>query len=178
MLLGEGAAILVLERESDAKARGARPLAIVGALGLTCDAYHPTAPHPQGDGAARAFRSALVDQELDPSDIDWVCAHGTGTVLSDNAESAALEQAFGKKVPWISSLKGALGHSMGAASAIEAAVSVLAIDRQKAPPTAGLEEPAFNLPFVTAPMPLSMHWIANAGFAFGGLNAVLLMGAP
>jgi 3-oxoacyl-[acyl-carrier-protein] synthase II len=178
MLLGEGAAILVLEREADAIARGARPLAVVGALGLSCDAYHATAPDPRGDGAARALRSALAAQHLEASDIDWYCAHGTGTSLSDSAEAAALKQVFGADVPPITSIKGALGHSMGAASAIEAAVCILAIDRQQAPPSTGLDEPAFDLPFVNEPLLLPMRWVANAGFAFGGLNAVLLLGAP
>jgi 3-oxoacyl-[acyl-carrier-protein] synthase II len=178
MLLGEGAAILVLERSSDAAARGMRPLAIVGALGLTCDAYHPTSPDPDGVGAAAAFRRAFATQGLEAGDIDWVCAHGTGTLLSDAAEAKALDTVFAKGAPPVSGIKGALGHSMGAATAIEAAICALAIDRQQLPPTIGLEEPAFDLPFVRAPLSQPVRWAANAGFAFGGLNAVLLLGAP
>lgn len=178
MLVGEGAAMLVLEREADARARGARPLAVIGALGLSCDAHHPTAPHPEGRGAADAFRDALAAQDLVPRDIDWVCAHGSGTLLSDAAESRAMIDVFGAEGPRVSGLKGALGHSMGAATAIEAAVCVLAVDRRMLPPTSGLQDPEFSLKHVRAPEPVGARWVANAGFAFGGLNAVLLLGAP
>ncbi len=177
MLLGEGAAVLVLERKSDARARGARPLATVGALGLSGDAYHATAPRTDGGGAAAAYHAALMRQGLAPADIRWVCAHGTGTRLSDAAEAEALGRVFGADMPDISGLKGAIGHAMGAATAIEAAISVLAIARQQLPPTTGLQTPAFDLPFVRAPAPTTMQWVANAGFAFGGLNSVLLLGA-
>jgi len=178
MLLGEGAAMMVLEREADAVARGARPLAVVGALGLSCDAHHATAPHPEGRGAAAAFLDALATQDLAPTDIDWICAHGSGTLLSDAAESRAITTVFGTDGPPVSGLKGALGHAMGAATAIEAAVCAMAIQRQTLPPTAGLVEPEFPLNHVREPMPARPRWVANAGFAFGGLNAVLLLGSP
>ena len=178
MLLGEGAAMMVLERETDALARGARPLATVGALGLSCDAHHPTAPHPEGRGAAAAFLDALSTQRLAPSDIDWICAHGSGTLLSDAAESRAITTVFGTDGPAVTGLKGALGHAMGAATAIEAAICALAITRQTLPPTAGLVEPEFPLNHIREPRPARPRWVANAGFAFGGLNAVLLLGSP
>ena len=178
MLLGEGAAMMVLERETDARARGARPLAVVGALGLSCDAHHPTAPHPEGRGAAAAFLDALATHGLAPADVDWICAHGSGTLLSDAAESRAIATVFGDDMPPVSGLKGALGHAMGAATAIEAAVCVLAIARQTLPPTVGLVEPEFPLNHVREARPARPRWVANAGFAFGGLNAVLLLGAP
>jgi len=177
MLLGEGAAVLVLERETDARARGARPLAVVGALGLSCDAHHPTAPLPDGSGASAAYRMALRGERLQPGDIDWICAHGTGTALSDAAESAAIRDVFGAEGPLVSGVKGALGHSLGAATAIEAALCVMAIARGVVPPTLGLNEPEFPLRFVREPTPCAPRWVANAGFAFGGLNSVLLLGA-
>ncbi len=178
MILGEGAAIFVLEREADARARGARPLAVVGALGLACDAHHPTAPRPDGAGVVAAFGDALATEGLAPDDIDWVCAHGTGTLLSDTAEAAAMQTVFGARQPAISGLKGAFGHAMGAATAIEAAVCVAALGEQTVPPTVGLAEPAYPLDLVCAPRAARLRWVANAGYAFGGLDAVLLLGAP
>jgi 3-oxoacyl-[acyl-carrier-protein] synthase II len=178
MLLGEGAAMFVLEREGDARARGARILAVVGALGLACDAHHPTAPRPDGEGVIDAFRDALATQDLTPDDVDWVCAHGTGTLLSDTAEALAIQVVFGARQPAVSGLKGAFGHAMGAATAIEAAVCVAALRRQIIPPTVGLTEPAYPLDLVQSPRPAPLRWVANAGYAFGGLDSVLLLGAP
>jgi 3-oxoacyl-[acyl-carrier-protein] synthase II len=178
MLLGEGAAMFVLEREADARARGGRVLAVVGALGLACDAYHPTAPRPDGEGVVAAFLDALSTEDLVPDDIDWVCAHGTGTLLSDTAEAAAMQAVFGARQPALSGLKGAFGHAMGAATAIEAAVCVAALGEQVVPPTTGLTEPAYQLDLVRQPRAASLQWVANAGYAFGGLDSILLLGAP
>ncbi|HXS17280.1 MAG TPA: beta-ketoacyl-[acyl-carrier-protein] synthase family protein [Polyangiaceae bacterium] len=176
MVLGEGAAFLVLEVESHARARGATPWAVVGALGLSCDAEHPVAPLPDGSMAGLAFQDALSAQGLTADQIDWVCAHGTGTVLSDAAEAQMLHRVFGAKSPPVSSLKGALGHTLGAASAIEACVCVMALQHQVIPPNVGLQQPAFDLDLVDRPRPASLGWVANVALAFGGLNTVLLMG--
>ncbi len=177
MILGEGAAMFVLEREADARARGARSLAVVGALGLACDAHHATAPRPDGEGVVTAFLEALAAENLAPDDIGWVCAHGTGTLLSDAAEALAMQIVFGDRQPAVSSLKGAFGHAMGAATAIEAAICVAAIGKQVVPPTTGLAEPAYPLDLVREPRAARLQWVANAGHAFGGLDSILLLGA-
>ncbi|HOX26113.1 MAG TPA: beta-ketoacyl-[acyl-carrier-protein] synthase family protein [Candidatus Krumholzibacteria bacterium] len=177
MVLGEGAAMFVLERERDARARAATPLAVVGALGLACDAHHPTAPRPDGEGIAAAFRDALAEQDLAPRDVDWVCAHGSGTLLSDAAEAEAMRTVFGDRQPALAGLKGAFGHALGAATAIEAAVCVAALARQTIPPTVGLAEPGYPLDLVREPRAARLRWVANAGYAFGGLDSVLLLGA-
>ena len=178
MLVGEGAAVMVLEREADARARGAGVLGAVGALGLTCDAYHPTAPKPDSSGAAAAYWRALGTEGLAPGDIQWICAHGTGTPQSDGAEARAVTSVFGDTGPPITALKGAFGHAMGAASAIEAAICLLALKHGVLPASTGLIEPEFPLDHVITPRKATPAWIANAGFAFGGLNSVLLLGAP
>ena len=178
MLLGEGAAILILERETDARARGAEILAIVGALGITSDAYHPTAPDPDATHAIRAIKEALETQNITPSEIDLVCAHGTGTALSDAAEARAIEAVFGTPSPPVTGLKSSFGHALGAASAIEAALSVKAISQSIVPPTLGGEEPGFPIDLTTRPMSKTLRWIANLAFAFGGLNTCLLLGKP
>jgi 3-oxoacyl-[acyl-carrier-protein] synthase II len=178
MILGEGAAVFVLEREADARARGAHVLAVVGALGLASDAHHPTAPRPDGEGVIAAFLDALAVADLAPEDIDWVCAHGTGTLLSDAAEAAAMQAVFSGRQPPVSGLKGAFGHAMGAATAIEAAVCVAALAEQTLPPTTGLVDPAYPLDVVRAPRAARLRWVANAGYAFGGLDSILLLGAP
>ena len=180
MQLGEGAAFVVLERESAARRRRARPRAVVGALGLSGDAHHPTAPRPDGSGVARAMGAALRLQRLYPSDIGWVNAHGTGTPPSDAAEAAAATAIFGAHGVPASSLKGALGHCMGGASAVVAALSVIALERRILPPNVGLEEldEDLLLDVIREPRPASgLRWVLNCGYAFGGLNSALLMGA-
>ena len=178
MVLGEGAAILVLEREADARLRGATPLAVVGLMGATCDAHHATAPHPSGVQSARAITQALRLEDIAAVDIDAICAHGTGTLLSDAAEAKAIGSVFGHRTPTVMGLKAAIGHSLGAASAIEAALCVKAISTATVPPTAGTRRPAFSIRLATRPIEKPIRWIANLAFAFGGLNTALLLGAP
>jgi 3-oxoacyl-[acyl-carrier-protein] synthase II len=181
MQLGEGAAMLVLERESAARRRGAAVRAAIGGLGLSGDAHHPTAPRPDGSGIAAAIDAALAVGELAPADVDWVNAHGTGTQPSDAAEAAGIAAVFGRTGgPPVSSLKGALGHCMGAASAIEAALTVIALETGTIPPSVGLAERDEALPIdvVEAPRPAAaMRWALNCAYAFGGLNSALLIGA-
>ncbi|WP_406454064.1 beta-ketoacyl-[acyl-carrier-protein] synthase family protein [Streptomyces sp. NBC_00876] len=176
-VLGEGAAVLVLERPEDARARAARTRAYIAGFGASCDAYHFTAPHPQGDGAAEAIRGALADAGLSPEDIDHVNAHGTATPRGDESEHRALRQVF-RRPPPVTALKGAIGHAIGGAGAIEAACTVLSLEHQLIPPTANLDtlDPEIDLDVVTkAPRPHAMRAAISNSFGFGGQNAVLAL---
>lgn len=187
-VMGEGAAVLVLEDGERAQARGARILGTVRGYGASCDAFHLTAPDEHGAGAAAAIRAALADAELAPEEIDYVNAHGTSTPLNDRAETLALKSALGAHaslVP-VSSTKSALGHLLGAAGAVEAAATILALRDRVAPPTLGWHErdPELDLDYV----PDSARALAVAdgrparaisnSFGFGGHNAVLCLEAP
>jgi 3-oxoacyl-[acyl-carrier-protein] synthase II len=177
----EGAAVLVLERAEHAAARGARIYAEVAGYGLSCDASHMTAP--QGDGAARAMQAALRDAGLRPDDISYISAHGTGTPINDKVETAAIKQAFGEaafRVP-TSSVKSMLGHTMGAASAIEAAVCALAVFEDRVPPTINLEEadPECDLDYVAdGARDTRVEAAMNNAYAFGGNNASVIFVKP
>ncbi|MGW4194809.1 beta-ketoacyl-[acyl-carrier-protein] synthase family protein [Streptomyces sp. NPDC005004] len=174
-VLGEGAAVLVLERTEDARTRGGRPAAYVSGFGASCDAHHFTAPHPGGDGAARAIRGALADAGLAPEDVDHVNAHGTSTPQGDLAEHNALHQVF-RRPPPVTAVKGTIGHAIGGAGAIEAACTVLTLRHQLIPPTANLHtlDPAIDLDVVAkAPRAHEMRAALSSSFGFGGQNAVL-----
>jgi len=179
MLLGEGAAMFVLEPLARALARGAAPLAEVVALGLACDAHHPTAPLADGSGMRRAMQAALDAAGLAPHDVDWVNAHGSGTRASDAAEARALRALFGAALPPVSGSKGALGHALGATSAIELAVCIEGLRAQTVPPTAGHETPDDDdgVACTRAPLPRRLRWVLNNAFAFGGLDSSLLLRA-
>ena len=127
--LGEGAAFLLLESEAQARERGVPILGFVTGWGCASDAYHPTAPHPRGDGAVAAIQSALADARLRPSDVDYVNAHGTATPANDVSEGLALQRVFGDDCPLTSSTKGLTGHTLGAAGAIESVLSLIALRR-------------------------------------------------
>jgi len=175
MTLGEGAAFLVLQRREDAVS----PHAVVGALGLSADAHHPTAPREDGSGMAAAMRAALTASGLSPRDIGWVSAHGTGTPRSDAAESLALHTVFGDTPPPVSSVKGSLGHALGAATALEAVLSVRSLERRVLLPNAGVTEvdPALDVDVVlTAREAPTLDWVLSCGYAFGGLNSALVLG--
>jgi 3-oxoacyl-[acyl-carrier-protein] synthase II len=185
-VMGEGAAVLVLEDAEAAAARGATVLGEILGYGATSDAYHLTAPDPEGTGAAAAIRAALDDAGLAPDDVDYVNAHGTSTPLNDRSETAALKAALGARandVP-VSSTKSAIGHLLGAAGAVEAAATVLALRDRVAPPTLGYGEPdeGLDLDYVpNAARPLELRngrppvALSNS-FGFGGHNAVLCLG--
>ena len=177
MSLGEGAAMFVMELAEAALQRGATPLAEVVSLGLSCDAYHPTAPQPEGVGMRAAMQAALDAAGITPADIDWINAHGSGTRASDAAEAKALSALFGDAMPAVSGSKGALGHALGAASAIELAVCVLGLDHQTVPPTRGHWEPEPDGGIACTRMPLArrLRWALNNAFAFGGVNSALLL---
>ncbi len=173
MIPGEGAAVLVLEPLAAALARGARIYAEVAGYGLSCDAHHMTAAHPQGEGAVRAMQRALADAGITPGEVSYISAHGTGTPTNDRLEAIAMARVFGDgaRVP-ISSVKSMLGHTMGAASAIEAAVCALAVAGDEIPPTMGLEEPEGDLDYVpNAARRLPVAVAMNNAYAFGGNNA-------
>jgi 3-oxoacyl-[acyl-carrier-protein] synthase II len=177
MIPGEGAAVLVLERLTRAQARGARIYAEVAGYGLTCDAHHMTAP--QGDGAARAMQIAMADAAVAPHEVGYISAHGTGTAINDKVETAAVKQAFGEvayRVP-VSSIKSMLGHTMGAASAIEAAACALAVRDDRLPPTINFEtpDPDCDLDYVPNIARAQTVTVAmNNAYAFGGNNASVI----
>jgi 3-oxoacyl-[acyl-carrier-protein] synthase II len=177
MIPGEGAGVLVLEPLERALARGARVYAEVAGYGLSCDAHHMTAAHPEGDGAARAMQRALADAGISPADVSYISAHGTGTPTNDRLETLAVQRVFGAaaaKTP-MSSIKSMIGHTMGAASAIEAAVCSLAVATGRIPPTMNLEEPDGDLDYV--PNHAREHDVRvamNNAYAFGGNNASVI----
>lgn len=172
--LGEGAAYLVLERWDDAVARGATILAEMSSYGASCDAHHPTAPAEDGRGAEGAIRTALRAGGL-PS-VDYINAHGTGTLLNDSSETRAIQAAIGDGVP-VSSSKSYFGHTLGAAGGVEAVISVLALLNQTAPPTLRLTDAAADcsLDYVPhTPRPMAMASVLSNTFGFGGSNVSLL----
>jgi 3-oxoacyl-[acyl-carrier-protein] synthase II len=177
--LGEGAAVLVLEELSHARARGATVLARMAGWGITADAHHMTAPHPEGDGAARAMRAALDDARLPPEAIGYINAHGTATPHNDAAETLAIKAVFGAHAPRvpISSIKSMVGHTLGAAGAIEATASVLALSRGLLPPTVNLvtPDPTFELDYLPGQArAVEVEAVLSNSFAFGGNNTALV----
>ncbi len=178
MVLSEGAAFLILEREQDALKRNVKPLAVVGEMGLTCDAYHPTSPNPDGKSMEMAMRKALSKQELAPADVNSICAHGTGTRISDKTEALAISNIFEDNSIPVFGIKGAMGHSLGAATAIETVISVAALTKQIIPPTVNFEENDSELKInvTKTPTKATLNWVLNCGYAFGGLNSALLLG--
>jgi len=185
-VMGEGAAVLIIEDAENARARGANILGYIRGYGATSDGYHLTAPDKEGLGAAEAMRLALADAELAPEDIVYVNAHGTSTPLNDRAETRAIKAALGdaaKDIP-VSSTKSAIGHLLGAAGAVEAVATILALRDRIAPPTLGYEEAEEGLDLDYVPgkaRPLDIDGkpavgLSNA-FGFGGHNAVLCLEA-
>ena len=179
-VMGEGAALLVLEAEDVARARGATPYAELRGYAATSDAFHMVQPRPDGRQAARAARLALADGRMHASEIDYVNAHASSTPLGDAAEALALRKALGKRATEIpvSGTKAYYGHPLGASGAIEAAMCALAISRGWAPGTVNLTEtdPAVSeqLPCVVgAPVEQSFRGVLSTSFGFGGLNAAL-----
>jgi 3-oxoacyl-[acyl-carrier-protein] synthase II len=175
-VMGEGAGVLVLEEYEHAKARGAKIYAEVAGYGLAGDAYHITAPAEDGDGGFRAMKAAIKDSGIDPSDIDYINAHGTSTPLGDEIELAAVQRLLGNAAAkaTMSSTKSATGHLLGAAGAIEAAFSCLAIRDQIAPPTINLDNPSVDTPIDLVPnkaKPMEIKIALSNSFGFGGTNA-------
>ncbi len=176
----EACGIVVLERDEDARARGAHRRAMVAGYGASADGHHITAPDPEGGGAERAIRAALADAGVGPDDVDHVNAHGTSTPLNDVSEARTLQRVCGGEFS-VTSTKGVTGHSLGAAGAIEAAFSALTIQHGLVPPTANLEsqDPEIGLDVVSkAPREQRVEVAMSNSFGFGGQNAVLVLTAP
>ena len=179
-VMGEGAGVLVLEEYEHAKARGAKIYAEVIGYGLSGDAYHITAPASDGDGGFRAMRAAIGHAGIDPSDIDYINAHGTSTPLGDEIELGAVERMLGQAAGKVtmSSTKSAIGHLLGAAGAVEAVFTALAIRDQIAPPTLNLDNPSVTTPIDLTPKTakaLEINVALSNSFGFGGTNASLLL---
>jgi nodulation protein E len=180
LILGEGGAMLVLENWEHATARGVPILGEICGFGMSSDAYHIT--QPSVDGPAKAMKWALADAALSPDAVQYINAHGTGTVLNDATETAAIRSVFGAHADklLVSSTKSMHGHTLGAAGAIEGAATILALAHQVVPPTANFTEPdpACNLDVVpNQARPAAIEYALSNSFAFGGLNAVVVFRA-
>jgi 3-oxoacyl-[acyl-carrier-protein] synthase II len=178
-VMGEGAGVLVLEEYEHAKARGAKIYCEVVGYGLAGDAYHITAPADDGDGGFRAMRAAIKDAGIQASDIDYVNAHGTSTPLGDEIELGAVTRLMGNAAQGLtmSSTKSATGHLLGAAGAIEAAFTALAIRDQIAPPTINLDNPSVETEIDLVPnkaKPMAINVALSNSFGFGGTNASVI----
>ena len=180
-VMGEGAAVLVLEERDRALARGAPVYAEVLGYGTTSDGHHMTAPRPDGAQAARCMRLALIDAHLEPHEVGYVNAHGSSTPLNDPTETLAIKQVFGDhayRVP-VSGTKGYYGHALGASGAIEAAICALGIAREWIPPTVNHDVPddACDLDYVpTTGREARVDAVLSNSFGFGGINASIVMG--
>jgi beta-ketoacyl-acyl-carrier-protein synthase II len=178
LVMGEGAAVLVLEGESHAKRRGVNILAELAGYGATADAFHVTAPHEQGEGGAAAIRQALASAQANPEEVGYINAHGTGTQLNDQSETRAIKGAFGElayKVP-ISSTKSMTGHMMGATGALEAIICVYAVREGILPPTIHYQtpDPECDLDYIpNQAREKKINLAISNAFGFGGHNAVL-----
>ncbi|MDX3763695.1 beta-ketoacyl-[acyl-carrier-protein] synthase family protein [Streptomyces sp. AK02-04a] len=176
-VLSEGAAVLVLERRAQAAARRATALAQVVGYGASADAHHITEPHPQGNGLEYATKAALAQAHAAMADVDHINAHATSTPKGDLVEGGLISRLFGRRAT-VTSVKGVLGHTMGAAGAIEAALTVLAINEQTVPPTANLErlDPQIDADVVVgAARPQRIQLALSNSSGFGGQNAVLAL---
>lgn len=179
-MLGDGAAVVVLESEQAVRRRGSTPLAKIPACGLGSDAFHVAKPDPQGKGLAAAVNQVLRVAEIRPEDIDYVNAHGTGTPLNDSAETNGLRSVFGAaadSIP-VSSTKGATGHILAGSGAVEFVISLLALTSGVLPPTANYTgpDPACDLDYVIdGPRQTDLSRVLNLNAAFGGMNAAILL---
>jgi 3-oxoacyl-[acyl-carrier-protein] synthase II len=179
-VMGEGSAVLILEEYERAKARGAKIYAEVAGFGFTNDAYHMTAPRPDGSQAARSMRLAMKDAHVEPSEIQYINAHGSSTPLNDPTETKAIKDVFGETAysVRVSGTKGYYGHSLGASGAIETAISALAIDRRWLPPTVNLSvaDEACDLNFLPGQgEDADVEHVLTNSFGFGGINAALVL---
>jgi 3-oxoacyl-[acyl-carrier-protein] synthase II len=177
LVLGEGAALLALEEWESACRRGAPVLAEITGYGISTDNHHLTQPHPSGIGPRQAMERALADAHRAPTEVDYINAHGTATLLNDATEGTAIADLFGERVP-VSSTKSMMGHALGGAGAIEAAFSVLALQRQFLPPNINLQEPdpAWRLNIVAnAARDARVRCVVSNSFGFGGTNASVVL---
>ena len=176
-VMGEGAGVLVLESLEHAQKRGATILGEVVGYGATCDAYHMTAPDPEGAGAARAITQAVQEAQIDPADVNYVNAHGTSTQANDKAESKAIAHALTDKA-YVSSTKSLTGHLLGGAGGVEAVATLLAIQEQFIPPTANINEvdPEIEANIVVNEAKETVvNYAVSNSLGFGGHNAVICL---
>jgi 3-oxoacyl-[acyl-carrier-protein] synthase II len=179
--MGEGAAVLVLEELEHARARGARVYAELAGYGVSSDAYHMTEPDPEGAGQARAMEAALTDAGLSPEDVDYVNAHASSTELGDATETLAIKRALGEEKAYatpVSAIKGATGHCLGAAGAVEAAMTALAVAHGVVPPTINYETPDPRCDLDCVPnesRETPVRVALSNSFGFGGHNAVIVL---
>jgi len=174
MTVGEGAAMLLLTANEPDHA-----VAEVLGAGLSCDAYHPATPHPRGRGALAAMQTAIEDARISVADIDYINLHGTGTLDNDMAEARAIDTLYNRKKPLLSSIKGACGHALAAAGAIEAVVSAISISRGVVPANVGCcrPDPGLKLDPVMQPSQGPIETVLSNSFGFGGNNAAIVLGA-
>jgi 3-oxoacyl-[acyl-carrier-protein] synthase II len=174
-VLGEGGAALVLEEREAAQARGATIYAELAGFGQSGDGFHLTAPSEEGDGCLRAMKQALQRAGVTPEEVEYINAHATGTKAGDLAEARAIYELFGERV-WVSSTKGATGHLLGAAGALEAVFSVLALQQRQLPPNlfADTLDPACQVLVATSSQPIKRDYALSNSMGFGGTNASLL----
>tara|TARA_Y100000996_G_scaffold412171_1_gene397683 strand:- start:9158 stop:10393 length:1236 start_codon:yes stop_codon:yes gene_type:complete len=178
-VLGEGAGILILENETSMNQHGGSPIAEMVGYGSTADAYHITQPGPEGEGGARAMNKALSQSQIDPKQIDYINAHGTSTPLNDKFETMAMKSVFGKHAHLvsISSTKSMTGHLLGASGALEAVISVMALERSVIPPTINYENPDPDCDLNYTPnkkVNQTINHVMSNSFGFGGHNASLV----
>jgi len=181
MSIGESAAFLVLEDAERCRQRGARVYAELAGAGMTTDAYHVTAPHPDGEGMMDAMRLALSAARMTPDGIGYVNAHGTGTPQNDRIEALALSRVFGDGAALVSSTKSLIGHTMAAAGSVEAVATVLALVHDLVPPTANLRNVDPEVPFDCVPLtarPAELGAAMSNSFGFGGQNVSLIFRQP
>lgn len=183
MIVGEGAAMLVLEDLDHALKRGARIYGEIKGYGLACDAYHPTAPDPEGSGATLAMEKALNSSKIKKENITYISAHGTGTKANDAHEAKAMYRVFGDQInsTYVNGIKSMLGHCMGAASALEAVAALLSIHYQQVPPNCNTEtiDPEFKIKFPLAPseeIEQNVENVLSNSFAFGGNVCSVILG--
>ncbi len=175
LVLGEGGAVLILESAELATQRQAKIYGEILGFGLTADAYHGNSPEPAGKSAIIAIKQCLERSHISPTDIDYIHTHGTATQLNDRIESKIIQHLFSPKLA-ISSTKGSTGHTLGASGALGVAFSLLALQNQILPPCVGLQQPEFNLNFITSAQASKIQQVLCFSFGFGGQNAVIALG--
>jgi len=178
-VIGEGCGVLVLETLERAQSRGANILAELSGIGMSCDAFHITSAHPDGRGAAQAMTAALNSARLEPANVDYINAHGTATQVNDPIETNAVKTVFGERAYQtpVSSIKSMIGHSIGAAGALEAIACIMAINAGIIPPTINLDkpDPKCDLDYVPhTAREKELNVVMSNSFAFGGQNCTLI----
>ncbi|MTJ48056.1 beta-ketoacyl-ACP synthase [Dolichospermum sp. UHCC 0259] len=175
LVIGEGGAVFILESAELATQRQAKIYGEILGFGMTADAYHGNSPEPAGKSAIIAIKQCLERSHISPTDIDYIHTHGTATQLNDRIESKIIQHLFSPKLA-ISSTKGSTGHTLGASGALGVAFSLMALQQQILPPCVGLQQPEFNLNFITSAQESTIQQVLCFSFGFGGQNAVIALG--